>query len=167
MPPDTPGRGNIRKVLKTRRASSAIASLGKSANCGVAANPASCDDDIALIADRCLTRRDRLLRLIQPDKRAIAIERDERRGRSGVAVTDLHRHCQPFARCLAATPVNPVDFKFLDQQILGLADKNSSRRGINIDDVTRSRRTAGQTLRCPMVNISMPSCSATKLPDRS
>ena len=66
-----------------------------------------------------------------------------------VAVTDLHRHCQPLIRCLAATPVNPVDFKFLDEQILGVADNNSARLRINIDDVTRSRRTAGQTFALP------------------
>ena len=54
------------KVLRTRRASSA-SSLGRSANCGVAANPAAADDDIAVVKDRCLAGRDRLLRLVQSD----------------------------------------------------------------------------------------------------
>src|SRR5262245_46485504 len=118
------------KVLKTRRASSAIASLGKSANSGVAANPASRDDEVAHITDCSLPWRDRLLRVIQLYQCAIAVERDERRSSSGVAVTDFHRHGQLFIRRLAAAPVNPIDFKFLDEQILDVADKNASRRGI-------------------------------------
>ena len=112
---------------------------------GGAANPAAAEDDVAIVKDRGLAGRDGFLRLVQLDARAAVLERRDRRARAGMAVANLHRDFERLVGIAAAAPVHLVDFEFVRDQILGVADDDAVRRRIDIDDVTRLRRTAGQT----------------------
>src|SRR4249920_1396811 len=66
-----------------------------------------------------------------------------------MAVANLDRHGQRFIRRLATAPVDSIDLKLLDQQILRLANDNAIARRIDINHVAGSRRSAGQSFALP------------------
>src|SRR5687768_13227748 len=75
-------------VLKASRTSSAIS--GKLEG-GGAANPASAENDIAIVNHRRLSGCDGFLRLVQLDASAAVLHRGDGRARAGMAVANLHR----------------------------------------------------------------------------
>ncbi len=109
------------------------------------ANPSAAEDNVIPIKNGCLTRRNGLLRLVQLDASAAIIQRSQFRRRSRMAVTDLYDNIG-FASCgILRDPIHAIDFKFLRDQILRVANDHAIRFRVEIDHITRARRTAGQT----------------------
>src|SRR5579884_226507 len=132
------------------------------------ANPAATQDDVAIVNHRSLTWRDSALRLMQANPGAILFQRNNGRERAGMIVTNFDRRFErqggltaPGRSVVAGVgdpggavgitdpgyrvPVHSLDLEFLNHQIVRLPNNDAVCLGIEIDDVTRTQRAAGQT----------------------
>src|SRR5438874_11796655 len=62
-----------------------------------------------------------------------------------MAVANLHAKIDIFARQIARDPIRPIDFEFVADQIFSVADDHAISLRIDIDDVTRPKRSARQS----------------------
>lgn len=114
------------------------------------ANPPAAQHAVAIVKHRRLPGRDRLLRLVQPHARGVLVAEGHGRGRAGVGVADFHGRIEgepalSLVEWVARlVPDRMADFKFLREQILRVADDHAARLRVDIDDVERARRAAGQ-----------------------
>src|SRR5207247_2979183 len=121
------------------------------------ANPAAAENNVIVVDDRSLPGCDRALRLMQSNARAILFQWSNRCNCTWMVVANLHRG---FEFVLVAAigdrgagiidpgynvPIHTVDFEFIRDQIVGVADDDTISFGIQIDHVTRTRRTAGKS----------------------
>jgi hypothetical protein len=121
------------------------------------ANPAAAKDNVTVVNDCSLPGRYGTLRIVQSHMGAIILERRDRRNRSGMIVADFDngfertaigaRGYSPVAGVTAPgspMPVHTIDLELLADQIAGIANDDAICRRIEVNDITRTRRTTGQ-----------------------
>src|SRR5207302_10649248 len=70
-------------------------------------------------------------------------KRRDRRPCARMAITNLYREFDTFAGQIAPDPICPVDLEFVTDQIVKVANDHAICLGVEIDDVARTRRSAG------------------------
>src|SRR6516164_1954182 len=123
------------------------------------ANPAAAEDNVTVVNDCSLSGRYGTLRIVQSHMGAIIPEWRDSRKCSGMIVADFDnsfertaigaRGYSAVARVAALgsrMPVHTIDLELFADQIAGIANDDTICRRIEVDDITRTRRTAGQPL---------------------
>jgi hypothetical protein len=121
------------------------------------ANPAAAEDNVTAVNDCSLPGRYGTLRIVQSHMGAIILEWRDRRKRSGMIISDFDNSFETTAigtRGYSAVarvgdssswmPVHTIHLELLADQIGGIANDDAICRRIEIDDITRTRRTAGE-----------------------
>src|SRR5438034_5816906 len=111
-------------------------------------DPAAADDDIVIVNHCGLSRRHRALRFVQMNACAIVFQCPDCRNRAGMIVADLYcclEHRAAIASPSYNMPVHAINFEFVRDQILGVADDDTIRFRVEIDHIARPNRAARKT----------------------
>src|SRR5437764_15480700 len=100
------------------------------------AYPTAPDDDVTIVNYRGLSGGDRTLRIMQTNPSAMILKRSNGRRRAGMAITNLHCRIDIFIGELRRNPIRPVDFEFVANQILNIANNHRLCLGIEIYLIT-------------------------------
>src|SRR3954471_10561469 len=110
----------------------------------VATDPAAAEHDIFPVKHRGLARGDRALRGVQPNAGAPIRQRRDCGVGPRMAVANLGRALGWLIPDWG-NPVATIDFEPRANEVIGAADDDAIGCRIEIDDVTRRGRAAGQT----------------------
>ena len=121
-------------------------------------NPATTNDFIAAVEDRCLPGRDRALRLVEFYASTSVAQRSNRCRRRSVTITHAYVGLNSFALVVEGNPVHARGHELIAQQFFLFADHNAVSVRIDSDNVERLRisdANAASLSDCIMMNAGV------------
>src|SRR6516225_1009436 len=110
-------------------------------------NPTAAEHNVTVVNNRSLSGRYGALRVVHSHVGAIVLEWRDRCDRSRMIIPDLHECFEGAAGITDPgynVPIHVVELELLAEQVIGIANDDAICCRIEIDDITRTGRTAGQ-----------------------